>query len=207
MKRFFWFYMLLIILLTACASNGSEAECKEGICVNLEVEGPVEALNPTIFVISVKTDKDINNLGISLLGDQTITILDIVKKPDTAKLVYQDDRSMGWLINSKSGEEYVFSGHIILPKPTVSYGIFNYGLIAAAGHPSITQVTDSITIYLDAEGKQIEESQAMMELETVFPAPTPRPDMTIVPETPLPTIVWPTDTPLPSPSPTSPAYP
>lgn len=62
-------------------------------------------------------------------------------------------------------------------------------------------MTNSITIYLDAEGKQVEESRAKLELETDFPAPTPLPDLTIVPETPMPTIMWPTDTPLPSPSP------
>ncbi|MFZ3150271.1 MAG: hypothetical protein WA116_01155, partial [Anaerolineaceae bacterium] len=51
------------------------------------------------------------------------------------------------------------------------------------------------------EGKQVEESRAEMELETDFPAPTAPPNLTIVPETPFPTIVWPTVTPLPSPSP------
>ncbi|MFZ3151067.1 MAG: hypothetical protein WA116_05205, partial [Anaerolineaceae bacterium] len=42
------------------------------------------------------------------------------------------------------------------------------------------------------EGKQVEESRAEMELETDFPAPTAPPNLTIVPETPFPTIVWPT---------------
>ncbi len=201
MKRFFWFSMLLIIVLAACSSSGSGAECKEGICVSIEVEEPIQAMEPARFMISVKTEKDITNLGISLYGDLAITILDIEKKPDEAEITFQKESSMDWQIDAKGEEEYVITGHIILAKPTVSYGIFRYGLIAAAGHPSIARVTDSITIYLDAEGKQVEESQAKMEIETGFPVPTPPPDLTIIPETPFPTIVWPTDTPLPSPSP------
>jgi hypothetical protein len=198
MKRVSLFSMLLVLLLSACSSSSSGAECKEGICVSIEVESPVQALVPAPFVISIRTEKDISNLGISLYGDRTITILDIEKKPDSAELAYKNDSSMDWWIDTKGGEEYKFTGHVILAKPIVSYGIFSYGLIAAAGHPSITRVTDSVTIYLDAEGKQVEENRAKMELETDFPAPTPPPDLTIIPETPFPTIVWPTNTPLPS---------
>ncbi|MEW6649655.1 MAG: hypothetical protein AB1453_05640, partial [Chloroflexota bacterium] len=177
------------------------------------------ALQPARFIITVKTEEDVSGLGISLYRSQTITILDIEKKPDIAELAYQDKNMQSWLIDTKGGEEYTFTGHIVFEKPTVSYGIFSYGLIASAGHPSIARVTDSITIYLDAEGKQVEESRAQMEIETGFPVPTAPPDLTIVPETPLPTIVWPTNTPLPSPThspspsptvtrtPTPPAYP
>jgi len=187
-------------------SSDSGAECKDGICVSIKVEGAVQALKPATFVILVKTEKDISNLGISLYGDHTITILDVDKIPETAKIAYEDERSIDWWIDTKSGEEYKISGHVVLAKPTVSYGIFNYGLIAAAGHPSISRVTDSVTIYLDADGNQVDENQAKMELGTEFPiAPTPPPDLTIVPETPMPTVEWSTETPLPSP--TLPAYP
>lgn len=207
MKRFFWLSMLLILLLSACSSSSTDAECKEGICVSIEIESPVQALVPTHFVISIKTEKDISNLGISLYGDRTITILDIEKKPDSAELTYKNDSSMDWWIDTKGGEEYLISGHVILAKPTVSYGIFSYGLIAAAGHPSIARVTDSITIYLDAEGNQLEASEAKLLMETEYPLPTPPPDMIVITRTPWPTIIWPTNTPLPSPTPTLPSYP
>lgn len=207
MKRSFWFSMLLILLLAACSSSGSGAECKEGICVGIEVEGPVQALEPALFTISVKTEKDVSGLGISLYGDYSITILDIEKKPDGAKLAYQDKRSMDWQIDTKGGEEYIITGHVVFPKPTVSYGIFHYGLIAAANYPSIARVTDSVTIYLDAEGRQVDTSRAKTLMQTDLPLPTAPPDLTIAPETALPTVVWPSATPSPSPSPTAPAYP
>lgn len=200
MKRFFWFSMSLIVLLAACSSS-PDAECKEGICVSVEVEEPIQALQLIPFVIYFSTEKDISGLEISIYGDMTITIHDIEKKPDEAKTAFQKDNSIHWQLDTKGKMEYVIAGHIILAKPTVSYGIFSYGFIAAAGHPSITRVTDSITIYLDAEGKQVEENRASVEIETGFPLPTLPPDWTIVPETPMPTIIWPTNTPLPSSTP------
>ncbi len=54
MKRIFWFSMLLILLLSACSSSSSGAECKEGICVSIEIESPVQALEPARFTIFVK---------------------------------------------------------------------------------------------------------------------------------------------------------
>lgn len=198
MKRFFWLSMLLILLLSACSASSSGAECKEGICVSIEVEGPVQALEPARFIISVKTEKDTNKLPIGLTVFPGVIISDIEKIPENAILVYQDKTKLDWQLNTKGGEEYSFSGHIILSKPTASYGIFSYSVLAYFSQPTFGRVSDSITIYLDAEGKQVEESQAKMELETDFPAPTPPPDLTIIPETPFPTIVWPTNTPLPS---------
>lgn len=207
MKRFFWFSMLLILLLSACSASSSGAECKEGICINIDVEGPVQALQPIPFVIYFSTEKDITGLEISMYGDISITINDIEKKPDDIKTTFQKGSSMHWQIDAKGGEEYVITGHITLAKPTVSDGIFSYGLIAAAGHPSIARVTDSITIYLDAEGNQLEESEALLLMETEYPLPTPPPDMIVITRTPWPTIIWPTDTPLPTLTPTLPSYP
>jgi len=206
-KRFFLISMLLILLLAACSPNGPSGECQEGICVSITVEGPVQALEPVLFSISVKSEKDVTGLGISVYGDTQVTILDIEKKPEEAELGYQDKNSMDWRINTTGGKEYIFSGHVVFPKPTVSYGVFSYGIIVAASQPSITRVTDSVTIYLDASGKQVEESEAKLEVQTEFPAPTPPPDLTIIPETPIPTVVWPSPTPFPSPTPTTPAYP
>lgn len=197
MKRVFWSSLLLVLLLSACSTSSSDVECLEGICVSLEVDGPIQALQPVPFVISFSTEKDITGLEISLYGDTNINIIDIDKKPDGAKITFQKESSMHWQIDTKGGEEYVITGHFELPFPTVSYGIFSFGLIASAGHPSIARVTDSVSIYLDAEGNQIENSKAILEMQTDWPAPTPPPDLTIVPPTPWPTIVWPTETPLP----------
>lgn len=201
MKRFFWLSMLLMLLLPACSPGSSGAECKEGICVRIEVAGPVQALEPAKFIISVKTKKNINKLPIGLLVFPGVIISDIVEFSENAILVYQDKTQLNWQLNAKEGEEYSFSGHIILSKPTVSYGIFSYTVLAHFSQPTFGRISDSITIYLDAEGKQIEESRAKRMSETDFPLPTPPPDLIVITDTPFPTIVWPTNTPLPSPTP------
>ncbi len=205
MKHFFWFSMLLALLLTSCSGDGSGTNCREGICVTLKVDGPVQSLKPALFTISVKTDKDISDLGISLYGSTSVSVRDIGKQPEDAELTFQDDRSMDWSIDTKGGEEYIFTGHVIFPKPSVSYGIFNYGLIAAANKPNITRVTDKITVYLDAEGKEVDAGKAKIAVQTDYPLPTPPPDLTVIPETSVPSITpaLPTETP----SPTIPAYP
>jgi len=206
MKRFFWFSILLILIFAACSSSDSGAECKDGICISIEIDGPVQALKPARFTILIKSQKDINELPVGLEVFPGVAISDIEKIPENAKPIYQDKTLYDWLINTKGGEEYSFVGQIILSKPTVSYGIFSYTILAFFSQPEFGRVTDSVTIYLDADGNQVDENQAKMELGTEFPiAPTPPLDLTIVPETPMPTVAWPTETPLPSP--TLPAYP
>jgi hypothetical protein len=207
MKRSIVFSFLFMILLAACSPSRSGAECKDGFCVSIILETSVQASEPVPFSILVKSEKDVSGLGISLYGDSSITIVDAEEKPAEAQVIYQDKRSIDWKIDAKGGEEYKFSGHVIFPKPSASYGVFSWGLIAAAGHPSMGRVTDSVTIYMDPSGKQVEDSEAKMLLQTDYPAPTPPPDLTIVPDTPMPTVAWPSATPLPSPSPTLPAYP
>jgi len=207
MKRSITFSLLFMVLLAACSPSGSEAECKDGVCVSIILETSVQASEPVPFSIVVNSEKDVSGLGISLYGDSAITIVDAEKKPAEAQVSYQDKRSIDWKINAKGGVEYKFSGHVIFPNPSASYGVFHYGLIAAAGHPSMGQVTDSVTIYMDSSGKQVEEGNAKTILQTDFPAPTPPPDLTIVPVTPMPTVAWPPSTMLPSPTPTHPAYP
>lgn len=183
MKRIFSCCLLLIIILTACRSSSASATCKKGICINIEVKGPVQALEPARFIISVKTKKDVNELPIGLSAYSNVSISDIEKIPEGAKLVYEDENMLDWQINTKNGEENFFVGHIILSKPKVSYGIFGYSIMTFFSQPEFGRVTDSITIYLDADGNQVEESQVKKILKTGFPPPTPAPDLTIVPET------------------------
>lgn len=207
MKRNFWIILLLVIALVSCSPDGVGYECKDGICISIEFEGPVQAVEPVPFTITVKTDQDVSGLGVSVSGHLNVTIQDIDQKPEGAELVYKDEEMLGWRVDTKGGVEHVFTGLLVLAKPTKSYGINSYELLAAASKKSGFRVTDSFSIYLDAEGKQVDESKAMLESGTKYPLPPPPPDMTVVPETPFPTIVWPTETSLPTTTPTLPAYP
>lgn len=210
MKRFFWFVtLLLIILLTACAPGGSATKCQGGVCVAIAVLGPVRASEPAPFTITVKTDKDIVNLGISLEIDSNVTVNDIEKSPVESRQLYKDQNLTSWTINTKGGQEYTISGHVVFQKPALSNGISNYGLSVRVGNSAIRDVTDSTRVYLNAEGEQVDASKAKTELQGTVLAPTPPPDLTIVPETAIPSIksLPSTATPLPVASPTVPAYP
>lgn len=80
MKHFFWaFTLLLAVLLASCAPGGLETKCEDGVCVDITIVGPVRASEPAPFTISVKTEKDIDNLGISLDIDSNATVKDIEK--------------------------------------------------------------------------------------------------------------------------------
>lgn len=136
-----------------------------------------------------------------------MSVSDIEKIPENAKLIYQDHTIIGWEIDAKGGEESEIIGHFVLAKPTVSYGIFSYSAMAHFSQPDFGRVSKSVTIYLDSSGMQVEEGIVKTILKTGFPAPTPPPDLTIIPETPIPTVAWPTATPFSLPMATQPAYP
>ncbi len=207
MKQSMCIFIACIFLLAACSPNGASYECMNGICVRLEITGSVQSLEPVPFILSIKTNNDISHLGISVSGDANITISVIEKYPEGAELAYQDERSRDWWLDTKGGQEYFFTGYVIFPEPSASYGVFHWGLIASAGTPTSIRVTDSVLIYLDATGKQVDENRAR-ELETNWYPPTPPLDLTIVPETPLPTAYFPpTETNVPTPTPTLNAYP
>lgn len=207
MKRFFWYSTILIFLLSACSPSGTGFECQEGICIHIEYSGPVQALEPMPFTISVKTEKDVPRLGVSVYGDLSITILDIEKKPDIAELAYQDDRSLDWRIDTIGGELYTFTGHVLLDKPTATYGLNSYGLIVAASKQAGFRVTDSISIYLDSEGNQVDPETVKLLSETQEFVPFETGIIIFPTYTPYPTIRIPTATATPSAKLTLPSYP
>lgn len=207
MKRAIRMIILLLLVLTACSPAGTGYECSEGICISITYEEQVQATVPAVFKIYVRTDKDVERLGVSLIGHRNISLHDVVSQPEGAKIGYQDDRSIDWTIDTKGGEEYIFNVLIILDKPSDSFGVSGYELFAVASQISGFRVNNSLYIFLDAEGNQMEESEALLLMETDLPLPTLPPDVTVIPDTPFPTIIWPTETSLPTLTPTLPSYP
>lgn len=207
MKKIGNMVLIFIIILSACSPGGSGFQCSEGICIDIEFESPVNSLDPVVFVVKVKTDKDIIGLGISISSDPNSTIHSIDLNTPEAELRYQAEDLVSFRINSKGGITYTYSGLLVLEKSSMAYGISGYRLIAAASLPSGFRVNDSYRLYLDSEGNQLEEGEAKLLMETDLPLPTLPPDVTVLPDTPFPTIIWPTDTPLPTLTPTSTATP
>ncbi len=206
MKIRFTLSIILTFVFTACSPSGSTFECQNGICIDININNEVQALQPVEFTILVKTEKDVSGLGITIISEGIK--LEITAKPEGSELMFQDLRSMDWILNTKGNEEYIFSGIVIFPKPSISYGLSSYGMIVSAILPSAARVTDSVTIYLDSDGKQVDSNQAKILLETEMPGPTSPPDITVVVDTLYPSITPPPqDMPTPTPTYTDVPYP
>lgn len=207
MKRYFWLFLILLAGMAACGPGGSGGVCDKGVCVDVTIEGPVQALKPAPFVITVRTEKDAPGLGVSISTDPGVTLQGVQSSPESAKLAYQDKGMLSWLIDAKGGEEYSFSGHVVIDKPTVSYGTSHYGVIVAAWPQQSGEVRKSFTIYLDAEGKQVDDSQGKRAMETDLPLPTDATPYFPVTATPGPASSVTPPLPSETPSLTVPAYP
>lgn len=186
MKRFCWLVTLVALVLTACSSESSGAECREGVCISVRLEGPVKALDPALVVVTLTTDQDIADLYIGIRGDSTVTIHDSVGAPAGAAIILQDETYLTWQFSTIAGQEYTFSGHVIFARLDA---IASYGVEAVASKPAIARVTDYIGIYLDGAGNQMDAAEARSYLELTVFAPTAPADLTIVPFTPFPTLM------------------
>jgi hypothetical protein len=204
-KRLFWLTTLFALLLTACGSAGTDAECREGICLSLNLEGPVKAMEPVRFVILVETDREIAGLGVGIFVGHGVTVSDVDPSPANAVVAYQDDRSLDWLIDTIPGREYTFAGHLVLSSPIVSYGISDYSVTTYAGNASTARVTRHVNVYLHPDGNEADATEVKAYFESTIIAPSAPPDLTIVPRTLIPSVTpYP---PTPAASATVPGYP
>ena len=68
MKKFF-LIMFISVSLVSCSQGGppgGSANCSEGVCVTLRVVEPVQFNAPIIVMITVTSDKDRSDLGLTL---------------------------------------------------------------------------------------------------------------------------------------------
>lgn len=112
--------------------------------------------------------------------------------PESAKVSRQEERDISWHIDTKSGETYTFSAYILIDQPSASYGVFSYHLLARANDATGRIARDSVDVYLDAAGNQLDADKAR-EMPT-YPLPTlaftfvPKPTATMTPTAALPTM-------------------
>ena len=198
--------LLSLFVNASCNPSGLTFECQNGLCIDINLTEPVQALQPVEFTIRVKAETEINNLGLIIYSYQGVLPY-INEKPEGAELIFQSSQSMTWVFNAKGGENYLFSGNVIFPKPPSSIRFIDYDIVVTAAIPGGARVTDSISVNLDPNGNQIDSEQVKILMETDLPIPTMPPDMTIVVHTPRPSITPPQDTPIPTPTSTDIPYP
>jgi len=130
-----------------------------------------------------------------------IQLVDIAIKPNGSEIIFQNSQLIDIKFDTLANQEYTISGRVVYPQQSISYGVVYYRLHALASMPSSAKVQDYEMIYLDSDGNQLDEATANILLETKYPVPTPRPDLTVIVPTPFTTPIWRTA------EPGSPAYP
>ena len=73
-------FLFLVISLTlsmvSCMGGSSlRGRCENGICVKLEVSEPIRFNEPVTLTITVSSEKDIQDLGVSLYHDVNVSIV------------------------------------------------------------------------------------------------------------------------------------
>jgi hypothetical protein len=143
MRRSF-LLVVLIFWMTGCigASAPGGRVCREGLCIMIAVPEPVRFGEPVVVKITVTSDQDIKNLGVSIYYDVD-AVVDISRDLETGSrdiIVYKGGAS--WMTDIRAGEEITFVRSLALPRRE---GWFT--IVANAVKPDSTRVVDSLTIH------------------------------------------------------------
>lgn len=149
MKRL-WLVTILIIALAGCRRSTAPGggQCNQGLCVKIEVAEPIRWGELIIVTITVTTEIDIPDLGVSI---NTYPLDVIVEGPtgweatSTGGMVWEG--GAGWLAEGKSNQVLTFVREIRFPTREGSFD-----LQANATTPQGLRVTNSVRIHLTREG-------------------------------------------------------
>jgi hypothetical protein len=161
----------------------------------IAVPEPVRFGEPVVVKITVTSDQDIKNLGVSIYHDVD-AVVDISRDVETGTrdiIVYKGGAS--WMTDIRAGEEITFVRSLALPRRE---GWFT--IVANAVKPDSTRVVHSLTIHYAPEGStvylsgtkipmtpgpELGETTDPRLLQTLraMPTETPYPTLTPVPTT------------------------
>lgn len=194
MKRLLLVFTLSVLSLSACmgASAPGGGRCNnEGVCVKINVVEPVRFGEPVTVTITVTSEKDIPNLGVSLYFDADV----LTEEPQVVEKGVKDQAfwkgGASWGIDAKADSPSIFTRKIRFPPRE---GLFCVD--ARTGTPTVSSIYDSVCIYVTREGGKIYLSGTPIPI-----TPGPLPTST---KGPSPTLPRPTAT---SPRPTTPTRP
>jgi hypothetical protein len=197
MKRFLA-CVLMLVSLTACASGASDkGSCsKDGeVCIKVRAEEPIQFGAPVTVTITLTSEKDITDLGVSLMTYPKSIVVQEAVDQEPGKVTWKNQSGVDWLVNIKGNQPVTFTRQL---KLSPEDGVIN--ITAHAITPGF-RAADTIIIYLTNEGGKVYLSGTSIPV-TPGPLPTitPGPSPTFVPTATVPT-------PFPSPAPTRTATP
>lgn len=198
--KYFFLCVLLLVSLTACAPSSKEG-CSENreVCVSITAEEPILYGEPVILTITVISEKNITNLGVSLYHDIDIVVEGPQSWENSLSETSIFNGGASWIVSAKANQPMTFTRTLQLPP--------REGLFPIIVETSTTNLraADSITIYITSQGGMIllsgtsipnivnpvptmnpsmRQTMSARPTDTPFPAFTPLPTNTVTPTLP-----------------------
>ncbi len=185
--------ILLAIVLAACTGGFAPGKhnCdkgKEGIvCIELGALDPIRYGEPVVLTITVSSDNDVPDIGVSLYPDAAIRVDDPQnwEKDFTSADLFKG--GVSWKASISANKPHTFTRTIFLPREE---GVFS--IVAQVATPNL-RASDSIGIYMTHEGGKAYLPGTAIPY-TEGPLPTYNgPTLTFVPTPVIPTFpptIW-----------------
>lgn len=207
-KRLGFFSIALLMLITACNQGSPQYSigeaCTDIGCASISVEHPIQAMKPVKVIIRVQLTQINGDLHILLLS-KNLQSFDFELPPEATE-DGRNEINAGWeIVNPELNKEYIFQGSIVLNEPNLKPDLSDYGIGILAGFTQGLPMHAEVKIYLDGDGK-LANTTPTIEPYVIPILPEPPNNITVVPETPYPTLYL-TPTPTPTFTPTYFAYP
>jgi hypothetical protein len=206
-------WTLAILMLVLAGYGGSAApsggQCNQGLCVKIEVVEPVRWGESLTVKITVTTEADIPDLGVSIYTyPPDVVVEGPIGWEPTSKDGMVWKGGAGWLVATKANQPIVFIRNIRVPARESPLLV---DIQANASTRQGRHVSHSVRIYLTREGGVVNPTPAVLP-GTPALVPTMPPEWLL---TPFPTVTpWPTPFPTPTypppartPTPTQPPSP
>jgi hypothetical protein len=186
--------MLATLMLVLAGCGGSAVpgggQCNKGLCVRIEVVEPVRWGEPNVIRIIVTSEKEVPDLGISLMYLNKEIVVEEPEAGEQGQVVWKGDRGLDWKASVKPSQPVVLTRKLRFPPQE---GLVE--LIASAITPQGLRAVDSVRIYLTREGGVVNPTPAVLP-GTPELVPTMPPEWLL---TPFPTVTpWPTPFPTPT---------
>jgi hypothetical protein len=190
-----WTLAILMLVLAGCGGSAapSGGQCNQGLCVKIEVVEPVRWGESLTVKITVTTEADIPDLGVSIyIYPPDVVVEGPIGWEPTSKDGMVWKGGAGWLVATKANQPIVFIRNIRVPARESPLLV---DIQANASTRQGRHVSHSVRIYLTREGGVVNPTPAVLP-GTPALVPTMPPEWLL---TPFPTVTpWPTPFPTPT---------
>lgn len=197
--KYGWLLALLMVAMVGCTGglDSSGGQCNQGLCVKIEVAEPIRREEPVVVTITVATERDVPNLGVSLIYHNREIVVEEPEGKEYGEVAWRGSQGLDWIVSATANQPIVFTRKLHLAPAE-----WPVTIVASAITPQGLRIVDSVRLHFTAEGARvyyegtpvpITPGPILMFTVTPGPSPTPRPT-----STPTPTLL---------PTPTHPRFP